>query len=124
MREIVHDPDSPASTSPVSQAVKGGGLVFVGGQMPRDLKTGRIVAGADEQARLSLAHCVRILQSAGSGPDRVMLAIVYVTDLAAKDAVNAAFKETFGDSPPARNLVEVSEIGEDAIVEIGVIALA
>ena len=124
MREIVEHPDVPGSTSPVSQGVKGGGLVFVGGQMPRDPATGRIVAGAAAQARLSLEHCVTILAAAGSGAEKVMLAIVYVTDLSAKDAVNEAFAEFFGDNAPARNLVEVSGIGEDAIVEIGVIALA
>ncbi len=124
MREIVEHPDVPGSISPVSQGVKGGGLVFVGGQMPRDPATGRIVAGAAAQARLSLEHCVTILAAAGSGAEKVMLAIVYVTDLSAKDAVNEAFAEFFGDNAPARNLVEVSGIGEDAIVEIGVIALA
>ena len=124
MRETIDHPGAPPSTSPVSQGVKGGGFVFVGGQMPRDPASGRIVPGADAQARLSLQHCISILEAAGSGPEKVMLAIVYVTDLAAKAAVNAAFDETFGASPPARNLVEVSAIGEDAAVEIGVIALA
>ena len=124
MRELIEHPGVPASTSPASQGVKGGNFVFVGGQMPRDPATGRIVPGADAQARLSLRHCISILEAAGSGPERVMLAIVYVTDLAAKAAVNDAFAEMFGASPPARNLVEVSAIGEDAVVEIGVIALA
>ena len=123
MREIVSAPNAPASTSPVSQGVKGGGFVFVGGQMPRDPETGRIVEGAAAQARLSLRHCTSILEAAGSGADRIMLAMVYVTDLSAKDAINEAFSELFGNSPPARNLVEVSEIGEGAIVEIGAIAL-
>ncbi|MDE2915075.1 MAG: RidA family protein [Paracoccaceae bacterium] len=124
MREIVEHPDVPGSTSPVSQGTKGGGFVFVGGQMPRDPETGRIVEGAAAQARLSLKHCISILKAAGSGAEKVMLAIVYVTDLSAKDAINDAFAEVFGDSPPARNLVEVNGIGEDAIVEVGVIALA
>jgi 2-iminobutanoate/2-iminopropanoate deaminase len=124
MRDLIQTLDAPASTSPVSQGTKGGGLVFVGGQMPRDPATGKIVTGAEAQARLSLAHCVAILQAAGSSVDKVMLAIVYVTDLAAKDAVNVVFYEAFGDRPPARNLVQVAAIGETAVVEIGVIALA
>jgi enamine deaminase RidA (YjgF/YER057c/UK114 family) len=53
-----------------------------------------------------------------------MLADVFLTDLAAKDAVNDAFAEVFGDAPPARNLVEVSAIGEGTIVEIALTALA
>jgi 2-iminobutanoate/2-iminopropanoate deaminase len=124
MREIVRTEAAPASTSPVAQATRGGGLVFVGGQMPRDMETGRIVEGAPAQARASLAHCLAILEAAGSGADKVMRADVFVTDLGAKDAVNAAFAEVFGDSPPARNMVEISAIGEGAIVEIGLIALA
>jgi len=124
MRQIVRTDAAPASTSPVAQATRGGGLVFVGGQMPRDMATGRIVEGAAAQARLSLAHCLAILEAAGSGADKVMRADVFVTDLSAKDAVNAAFAEAFGDRPPARNMVEVSAIGEDAVVEIGLVALA
>lgn len=124
MREIVRTDAAPASTSPVSQATRGGGFVFVGGQMPRDMETGRIAAGAAAQARLSLAHCLAILEAAGSEASKVMCANVFLTDLSAKDAVNAAFVEVFGDTAPARNMVEVSAIGEDAIVEIGLVALA
>lgn len=123
MRRLIATDSAPASTSPVSQGTAGGGLVFVGGQMPRDPATGTIVAGALEQARLSLAHALAILRAAGSGPEKVMLATVYVTDLDAKDAVNTAFREAFGAAPPARNLVEVSAIGEGAIVEVALIAL-
>lgn len=124
MKEIIADPNSPASTSPVSQGTRGGGFVFVGGQMPRDLASGEIVEGAAAQAKVSLQHCLRILEAGGSNPPKVMLAIVYVTDLSAKDAVNEAFAQAFGDNPPARNLVAVKEIGEGAMVEIGLIALA
>ncbi len=124
MKEVINDPNSPPSTSPVSQGTKGGGLVFVGGQMPRDLETGKIVEGAEEQCRKSLEHCMSILAEAGSGPEKVMLTMVYMTDLDQKPAVNKVFAEVFGNAPPARNLVEVSDIGEDAIVEVGLIALA
>ena len=124
MKEVITDPASPPSTSPVSQAVRGGGLIFVGGQMPRDPASGRIVAGAEAQARLSLHHGLAILAAAGSGADRVLFATVHVTDLAAKPAVNAAFREAFPEAPPARDLVAVAEIGEGAEVEISLIALA
>ncbi|MDH3660017.1 MAG: RidA family protein [Alphaproteobacteria bacterium] len=124
MREIVTTPDAPPSSSPVSQATKSGGMVFIGGQMPRDPKTDKIVEGAEAQARCSMDHCLALLEAAGVGPDDVTLAIVYVTDLAAKPAVNSVFREAFGDKPPARNLVAVKEIGEGAIVEIGLIAVS
>ena len=124
MPQIIRTAKAPASTSPVSQAVKGGGFVFVGGQMPRDVHTGLIVEGAAAQAKLSLAHCIAVLEEAGSTADKVMLAEVFMTDLSQKAAVNIAFQEVFGEAPPARNLVEVKDIGEGTIVEIGLIALA
>lgn len=114
----------PPSTSPVANGTAASGLVFVGGQMPRDPATGRIVEGADAQALMSLDHALAVAARAGAGPADVLLAIVYVTDLAAKPAVNAAFRARFGTNPPARNLVAVSEIGEGACVEIGLIARA
>ena len=108
----------------MAQATKGGGFIFVGGQMPRDFITGKIAPGAEAQTRASLENCMSILKAAGSGPEKVMLAIVYITDLNQKPVVNTVFAEIFGKNPPARNLVEVSAIGENAIVEVGVIALA
>ena len=99
-------------------------MVFIGGQMPRDMTTGKIVEGALNQARLSLKHCITILREAGSDVEDVLLAVVYMTDLSQKDAVNLVFSEVFGDMPPTRNLVEVSDIGEGTIVEIALTAIA
>lgn len=124
MRKVVTTPDAPASTSPVALGTRGGGMVFVSGQMPRDPATGLIPPDGAEQARLSMQHCLAILKAAGSGPDKVMMAWVYVTDLAVKPAVNAVFRDTFGDHPVARNMVAVSDIGDAALVEISLIALA
>lgn len=124
MREAVTTPDAPASTSPVALGTKGGGMVFVSGQMPRDPATGLIPPDGAEQARLSMQHCLAILKAAGSGPDKVMMAWVYATDLAIKPAVNTVFRYTFGDRPVARNMVAVSDIGDGALVEISLIALA
>ncbi len=124
MRELVKTDAVPASTSPVSLATKGGGMVWVSGQMPRDPATGLIPPNAKRQAELSLGHCLKILEAAGSGPEKVMIAWVYVTDLSVKPAVNEVFRAVFGDAPPARNLVAVKDIGDDALVEMSLIALA
>jgi len=124
MRELVTTDAVPASTPPVSLATKGGGMIWVSGQMPRDPATGLIPANARRQAELSLGHCLTILEAAGSGPDKVMIAWVYVTDLAVKPAVNEVFRAVFGDAPPARNLVAVKDIGDDALVEMSLVALA
>lgn len=124
MRNAITTDRVPASTSPVALGTTGGGMVFVSGQMPRDPATGLIPPDPGEQARLSMQHCLAILAAAGSGQDKVMMAWVYVTDLSVKPQVNAVFRDTFGDRPIARNLVAISDIGDAAMVEISLIALA
>lgn len=121
-KEILRSSNVPASTSPVSQGTRAGGFVFVGGQMPRDMETGKIVEGAEAQADLTLRYALEVARAAGAAPDDVTLVFVYMTDLKWKDAVNRAFAAHFGDRPPARNFIEVSAIGEDAIVEMSLIA--
>tara|TARA_Y100000996_G_scaffold412286_1_gene398015 strand:+ start:3791 stop:4171 length:381 start_codon:yes stop_codon:yes gene_type:complete len=122
MKKVINTNKAPLSTSPVSQCNIINDTIYIGGQMPRDMKSGEIVKGGYEQAKLSLEHCLTILQEAGGSLETIGLAIVYVTDLSIKDDINRVFSEYFTDNPPARNLVEISEIGENALVEIALIA--
>tara|TARA_B100000073_G_scaffold62877_1_gene46516 strand:+ start:76 stop:456 length:381 start_codon:yes stop_codon:yes gene_type:complete len=122
MKKVINTNKAPLSTSPVSQCNVINGNIFIGGQMPRDMETGKIVDGSYEQTKLSLEHCLTILKEAGGSIDTIAMAIVYVTDLSIKDKVNEVFAEYFPTNPPARNLVEVSDIGEGALIEIAIIA--
>ena len=149
MKKVINTNKAPLSTSPVSQCNVINGNIYIGGQMPRDMETGKIVDGPYEQTKLSLEHCLAILKEAGGSIDTIAMAIVYVTDLSIKDKVNEVEKEIFKDdfyieivrhgleeedkvnevfaeyfpkNPPARNLVEVSDIGEGALIEIAIIA--
>ena len=122
MKKVINTNKAPLSVSPVSQCNIINGTIYIGGQMPRDMITGKIVKGAYEQAKLSMEHCLTILHEAGGSIETIGMTIVYVTDLSIKDQVNKVFGEYFIENPPARNLVEVSDIGEGALVEIAIIA--
>jgi len=122
MKKVINTNKAPLSVSPVSQCNIINGTIYIGGQMPRDMISGQIVKGAYEQAKLSMEHCLTILHEAGGSIETIGMTIVYVTDLSIKDQVNKVFGEFFSENPPARNLVEVSDIGEDALVEIAIIA--
>tara|TARA_B110000014_G_C19913627_1_gene472768 strand:- start:44 stop:424 length:381 start_codon:yes stop_codon:yes gene_type:complete len=122
MKKVINTNKAPLSVSPVSQCNIINGTIYIGGQMPRDMISGQIVKGAYEQAKLSMEHCLTILHEAGGSIETIGMTIVYVTDLSIKDQVNKVFGEFFPENPPARNLVEVSDIGEDALVEIAIIA--
>tara|TARA_B100000674_G_scaffold179669_1_gene145519 strand:+ start:234 stop:614 length:381 start_codon:yes stop_codon:yes gene_type:complete len=122
MKKVINTSKAPLSTSPVSQCNVINDTIYIGGQMPRDMNTGKIVQGGYEQAKLSMQHCLAILEEAGGSVETIAMAIVYVTDLSIKDDINKVFAEYFPNNPPARNLVEISEIGEGALVEIALIA--
>ena len=122
MKKVINTNKAPLSVSPVSQCNIINGTIYIGGQMPRDMISGKIVKGAYEQAKLSMEHCLTILHEAGGSIETIGMTIVYVTDLSIKDQVNRVFGEYFIENPPARNLVEVSDIGEGALVEIAIIA--
>ena len=122
MKKVINTNKAPLSVSPVSQCNIINGTIYIGGKMPRDMISGKIVKGAYEQAKLSMEHCLTILHEAGGSIETIGMTIVYVTDLSIKDQVNKVFGEYFIENPPARNLVEVSNIGEGALVEIAIIA--
>ena len=122
MKKVINTKKAPLSTSPVSQCNIINDTIYIGGQMPRDMESGKIVDGAYAQTKLSMEHCVTILNEAGGSIETIGMAIVYVTDLSIKNEVNRVFSEYFSENAPARNMVEVSDIGEGALVEIAIIA--
>ncbi len=122
MKKVINTKKAPLSTSPVSQCNIINDTIYIGGQMPRDMESGKIVEGPYEQAKLSMEHCLTILNEAGGSIETIGMAIVYVTDLSIKNEVNKVFSEYFSENAPARNLVEVSDIGEGALIEIAIIA--
>jgi 2-iminobutanoate/2-iminopropanoate deaminase len=124
MRRTVATDRAPKAVGPYSQAVVGGGLVWVSGQIPIDPGTGRLVEGAiEDEARRALDNVRAVLEAAGSGLDRVLRATVYLTDLAHFEAVNRVYAEFFGEqAPPARACVQVAALPKGARVEVDAVA--
>lgn len=117
-------PDAPAPIGPYAQAVKGGKLVFLSGQIPLDPKTGELVSGdIRAETRQVLDNLTAVLRASESSAARVVKTTVYLTNLADFPAVNEVYAEYFGESPPARSTVQVAALPRGARVEIDAIAL-
>jgi 2-iminobutanoate/2-iminopropanoate deaminase len=102
MTRVVRTASAPAS--PVySQAVIGGGLVFVSGQGPLDPVSGQVVGTSiQEQTRQCLTNVRAILAAADSSLDKV-LSITFI--LAEEDdfaGMNEEWARWFPHDPPAR----------------------
>src|SRR5262249_7336440 len=116
---------APFQGAPYSQAIRAGGLVFVSGQIAlhpgsHDLVSDEIA----EQTEQVFANLKAILESAGSGLERIVKTTVYLRDLDDFQGMNEIYRQHVGELPPARATIEVSALPSGARVEIDAIALA
>lgn len=122
MRTISTD-RAPKAIGPYSQGIAASGFLFLSGQVPLDPGTGQLVQGTvqEEVARV-LDNLKGVLETAGSGLDRVVRTTVYLTSLEDFAAMNEVYARYFGEHRPARSTVQVSALPRGARVEIDAIA--
>jgi len=101
-KQIVRTGGAPAAPA-YSQAVLGGGLVFVSGQGPFDPVSGQVVGTSiQEQTRQCLANVQAILTAAGSGLDKVLSATFILAEEEDFAGMNEVWASLFPGDPPAR----------------------
>lgn len=108
---------------PYSQAVRGGGLLFVSGQPGVDPATGE-AAGPDfeTQLRQVFRNLDTVLRAGGSHLDLVVNTTALVSDIANFPMVNAAFAEFFPKNPPARMTMQVP-LPKGLLISVGCAAV-
>src|SRR3712207_1980153 len=110
-RETVTAPGAPAAAGPYSHAVKGGGLVFLSGQVPLDPEGGGLVKGdIGVQTRRCLDNLSAVAAAAGASLADAVRCGIYVTDIGTFQQVNEAYAAYFGDAPPARTTIGVASL--------------
>jgi 2-iminobutanoate/2-iminopropanoate deaminase len=104
-----------------SPAVRFDNLVFLSGQVPKDLRTGETV-GEDvrEQTRVVLENAARALAAAGLSLDDVVSVTAYLADIGDWQAFDEACCGVFLPPFPARTTVGAQLHG--FLVEISLIA--
>jgi 2-iminobutanoate/2-iminopropanoate deaminase len=124
MREVVCTGDAPNAIGPYSQAVKGGGFIFVSGQLAIDPATERIIEGnISQQTERVLQNIEKILEAAGSGLGKVVRCGVFLKNMNDLDAMNQVYGRIFGPHSPARTTVELAYLPRESLVAIDAIAL-
>ena len=120
-REVKH-PARAASTGAYSDGVILDGWLYVSGQGPLDLGTGRVVSGDIEaETRLTLENIGRILEAAGCSFEDVVKCTCHLADILDFDRFNRVYAEFFPGIRPARTTVQ-SGLGDGIKVEIDAIA--
>jgi 2-iminobutanoate/2-iminopropanoate deaminase len=124
-RERVHAVGAPAPIGPYNQAIRAGGFLFCSGQVAIDPVAGKLIDGdVAAQARQAMTNLGAVLAAGGASFDDVVKTTIFLVDMADFAAVNAAYGERFGETPPARSTVAVAALPLGARVEIEAIALA
>jgi 2-iminobutanoate/2-iminopropanoate deaminase len=109
---------------PHSPGIRAGDYIFLSGMGPVDPVTGgRNLGLIAEQIRQTLSNMKHMLESAGSGLDRIVKMTVVLADSADYDEMNRVWCEFFPVDPPGRTIctLQLSNGNGD---EIECIALA
>jgi len=123
VKEVVFTERAPKPIGPYSQAIRLGNLLFVSGQIPIDPATNEVAKGGiKEQTERVLENVKAILEAANMTLDDVVMAFVYLSDMADFPQFNEVYSRYFKERPPARVTVAVKSLPRDVKVEIAVIA--
>jgi 2-iminobutanoate/2-iminopropanoate deaminase len=123
MRKVICTSKAPG-VGLYSQAVKGGGFIFVSGQLALNPDTRQIIEGdARQQTERALQNLASILEAAGSSLNKVVRCGVFLKNMSDFEAMNDVYGKIFGPHPPARTTVEAARLPKESLVEIDAIAL-
>jgi 2-iminobutanoate/2-iminopropanoate deaminase len=119
--EIKH-PDKSVSTGAYSAGIMVDGWLFISGQGPLDLATGKVIRGTiEEETLLTLSHIRKITEAAGGSVNDIVKCTVHLSDINDFDKYNAAYASFFPGIKPARTTVQ-SVLSDGIKIEIDAIA--
>jgi len=120
-RKIATD-KAPQAIGPYSQAIQLGNLLWVSGQIPIDPQTGNLVPGDIEaQTKQVMENLKAVVAAAGLTLSDALKATCFLKHMGDFAKFNGVYAGYFGDSPPARETVEVARLPRDVLVEVSLI---
>jgi 2-iminobutanoate/2-iminopropanoate deaminase len=121
-RDAIATDKLPAAVGPFSLGVRGGGLLFLSGQVAQDPATGRLIEGdVRRQTHQILRNIATALEAVGKDLGDVLRVGVYLTDMSDYAAMNEAYGEQFHGPYPARTAIGVAALPLGAAVEMDVV---
>jgi len=122
-KKIVFTEKAPKPIGPYSQGVVVNGWLFISGQIPIDPSTGEIVRGSfKEQVVRVLENIKAIVEAAGGTLRNIVKVTVYLRDISRFSEFNEVYSKYFSEEPPARVVVEVSNLPKGVDLEVEAIA--
>ena len=123
MKKVICSQKAPGAIGPYSQAIEANGTLYISGQLPVDVNTGKFVEGGiKEQTEQSLKNIGHILEAAGYTYAHVIKTTCLLSDIANFASMNEVYAKYFTQECPARAAFAVKDLPLGALVEIEVVA--
>jgi 2-iminobutanoate/2-iminopropanoate deaminase len=122
-RDAITSDKLPAADLPFSLGVRGGGLLYLSGQVAQDPATGQLIPGdVARQTDQILRNIATALAAADKDLDDVVRVGVYLSNMADFAAMNEVYARHFTEPYPARTAIGVAALPMGAAVEMDVVA--
>ncbi len=125
MKKIITTSNAPEPIGPYNQAVLAGSTLYISGQIPMDPATGKLVEdGIKMETKQVMENLKAILTEAGMTFEHVVKTSIFIKDMRQFSEINEVYSSYFnGDTAPARETVEVSDLPKSVRIEISMIAV-
>lgn len=124
MKKAILTQNAPAPIGPYSQAVQAGNVLYISGQIAINPSTGDLITtDIESETHQVLKNLGAILTEAGLTYDNVVSCSVFIKDMTLFGRINEVYTTYFAQEiPPARALVQVSDLPKHVNIEISAIA--
>lgn len=123
MKKIINTTNAPAAVGPYSQAIEAGNTLYISGQLPIDVATGKAPETIEQQTAQCLKNVEAILKEAGYTKNHVVKSTVLLDDMNNFAAMNSIYAAFYTEGYPARVAYQVSKLPLGVKVEIETIAV-
>jgi reactive intermediate/imine deaminase len=124
-KQAIESPKAPAAIGTYSQGIRGGGNLWLSGQLPLDPATGQLLTGdMREQVRQVFRNLAAVAEAGGSSLDKAVKVTVFLVDLGHFAIVNEVMAEFFTKPYPARAAIGVGSLPRGAAVEADAVLVA
>ena len=124
MKKVINSERAPKAIGPYSQAIEANGTLYISGQLPIDVTTGKFVeGGVKEQTEQCLKNIGYILEEAGYSFDHVVKSTCLLADISCFAEMNEVYGKYYKTDCPARVAYAVKALPMGAMVEIETIAV-
>ena len=114
MKKVINSPKAPKAIGPYSQAIEANGTLYISGQLPIDVNTGKFAeGGVKEQTEQCLKNTF----------DNVVKSTCLLGDMSYFAEMNEVYAQFYKSDCPARAAFAVKALPMGAMVEIETIAV-